>query len=162
VKASIFWRCRIARDYSSSLLKSMRLAQALLESTSMIGSRRWPPGIAWVSAYLHVNSIISMKRLGVMALADFMNARVAGPQEASLKACALVVSFPEVLLSEGLRARPLLVMRLVSTTSMVSAPVAQSVKALSTLLALVTNNGNLIGSHVPPLRINQAQHTADN
>jgi len=73
--------------------------------------------------------MIFMKRLGLSWRTDFAYARVAEPQFISLKDSVNADTFPDALFSDGLITVPDL---LVFAVSMVIAPFAQSVSALST------------------------------
>jgi len=95
----------------------------------------------------------------VRVLEDLMNARVAGPQFASLKACAVVNTFPELLLSMGLKTIPLLAVWLVSTASIVITPVAQSFRDLSAFAKVSDKSWEVCWTlHTPAAQIPSAAY----
>ena len=68
-------------------------------------------------------TMISMRRSGLIRRTDFMYARVAEPQLASLNVNESIDFFPVALLSTGLK-EILLVLRLASTLLIVIAPIS--------------------------------------
>ncbi len=76
--------------------------------------------------------MISTMHFGLSRWTDMAYARVAEPQLASLNSCAVVVSFPVDLLSDGFKGMAFLLDWWAFTMSMVIAPSTQSDSALST------------------------------